>query len=101
MICYSLGLAQLQTAISHQVEFVERGKPDLHRHQRKADRKGCRQEAGYWILIGFGDFLQGSRIGFVMLCFPPALPGAPGRQAGDDDRQLSRLDRLGDVHVKT
>src|SRR5262245_27962990 len=27
--------------------------------------------------------------------------GGPGRQADDDNRQLSRLDRLGNVHVKT
>src|SRR5262245_30143642 len=37
----------------------------------------------------------------VTLLFPPALPDAPGCQAGDDDRQLSRLDRLGDVHLET
>jgi hypothetical protein len=34
------------------------------------------------------------------LLFPPALPGAPGRQAGDDYRQLGRLDRLGDVRLE-
>src|SRR5262249_42093722 len=27
--------------------------------------------------------------------------GAPGHQAGDDDRQLSWFDWLGDVHLKT
>ena len=32
---------------------------------------------------------------------PFALPGAPGRQAGDDYRQFSRLDRFGDVHLET
>jgi hypothetical protein len=28
-------------------------------------------------------------------------PGASGCQTGDDDRQLSRLDRLSNMHLKT